>query len=579
MSTTDHQKLLKENITKNYQKAPPKLEAAINSESKFIAVKLQMDDRIECLARNETFITLKDHKENFRTKPTCRLINPCKNELGKISKTIIESINKELRDNLNFNQWKNTNDVINWFDNINDKQECSFVQFDIKDFYPSITEEILDNAVNFAKEHITITTEQLRTIKHCRKSLLFSNNEAWKKKGTHECFDVTMGSFDGAETCELVGLYILSRLRELTPTGNTGLYRDDGLMVLRNYNGQQTDKARKDIIKLFKDIGFQLEIRNNLKVVDFLDITLDLSNSTYRPYKKPNDKLQYINVLSNHPPQIIKQLPQIINDRLSANSSNKEIFDSTKDEYENSLKESGHTAKLTFNKNTSNKRKRKRNIIWFNPPFNKGVSTNIAKRFLLLIDKHFPQRSTLHKVFNRNTVKVSYSCTANIEKIIKRHNKQKTNSQTITQKECNCRNENACPLDGNCQMESVIYKCIAATTIENDKTYIGLTEGTWKQRSYKHTSSFRNKKYENSTALSKYVWKHKPENEPTLNWSIIRSAPAYSNISKRCLLCLSEKLEIITHPNQEDLLNTRSELISKCRHQNKFLLKNYDTKD
>ena len=143
--------------------------------------------------------------------------------------------------------------------------------------FRKLQNKILDNAVNFAKEHVTITTDELRTIKHCLKSLLFSNNEAWKKKDTHECFDVTMGSFDGAETCELVGLYILSRLREEIPTGITGLYRDDGLMLLRNNNGQQTDKTRKDVIKLFKDIGFQLEIRNNLKVVDFLDLpNLDL---------------------------------------------------------------------------------------------------------------------------------------------------------------------------------------------------------------------------------------------------------------------------------------------------------------
>ena len=339
-------------------------------------------------------------------------------------------------------------------------------------------------------------------------------------------------------------------------------------------------RDNRDIIRLFKEIGFLLEIRCNLKIVDFLDITLNLNNSTYRPYKKPNDKLQYINTLSNHPPQIIKQLPQIINDRLSANSSNQEIFDNSKEEYEKSLKESGYTTKLNYHKKTNNKRNRKRNIIWFNPPFNKSVSTNIAKKFLQLIDKHFTRTSTLHKIFNRNTVKVSYSWTDNIAKIIKRHNKNKTNLNPVNQPKCNCRNKTSCPLDVNCQIESVVYKCITSTPNDNNKTYIGLTEGTWKQRSYKHALSFRNKKYENSTTLSKYMWKKKSANhQPKLQWSIVTSAPAYSNISKRCPLCLNEKLAIITYPNQQDLLTTRSELISKCRHQNKFLLKNYDSND
>mgnify|MGYP006056151563 CR=1 FL=1 len=63
-----------------------------------------------------------------------------------------------------------------------------------------------------------------------------------------------------------------------------------------------------------------------------------------------------------------------------------------------------------------------------------------------------------------------------------------------------------------------------------------------------------------------------------LNWSILKTAPAYSNISKRCVLCLQEKFEIIKHPNQNCLLNKKSELISKCRHENKFLLKNYKNK-
>ena len=250
---------------------------------------------------------------------------------------------------------------------------------------------------------------------HCGKSLLFFHNETWRKKSTESCFDVTMGSFDGAEICELVGLYIQSNLENILPKTNFGLYRDHELILLRNLNGQQMDKKRKTIIKIFKDIGFSIDIQTNLKEVDFLDVTLNLQNGTYRPYKKANDKLLYIHSSSNHPPQIIKQLPNSISERLSKNSSNQEVFNTAKVEYEDALKKSGYNVDLKYTDNKSEKPKtRKRNIIWFNPPFSKSVSTNVAKTFLQLVTKHFPRSHKLHKIFNRNTVKVSYSCMNNM---------------------------------------------------------------------------------------------------------------------------------------------------------------------
>ena len=86
-----------------------------------------------------------------------------------------------------------------------------------------------------------------------------------------------------------------------------GLYRDDGLIILRNTNSKQTDKMRKNI-SIFKSIDFKIEITTNLTEADFLDVTFNLERNTYRPYKKPNDNLTYINTSSNHPPQIIKHL-------------------------------------------------------------------------------------------------------------------------------------------------------------------------------------------------------------------------------------------------------------------------------
>ena len=579
----DHyKKLLRDNITTTYKKAPEKLENAINSEAKHIAQKLQISDRVELIAKNEAFITIKDHKDNFQSNPTCRLLNPSKSELGKVSKNIVEKIVKNLKDVLNVNQWKNTQSVIEWFNNIQDKQQCQFIQLDIKDFYPTISENTLNKTIEFAKEHININDDEIRIINHCRKSLLFdTDNNTWKKQRSDSSFDVTMGSYDGAEICELVGIYILSSLTKEIQKEHSGLYRDDGLIILKKHNGQQTDRKRKNIIKIFKELGFKIQIETKLKEVNFLDITLNLNNGTYRPYKKPNDKLLYINTASNHPPQVIKQLPQAINDRLSNNSTNKQIFDRAKPEYEEALKRSGFSETLTFTKRDKKQRNRKRNIIWFNPPYNKAVSTNIARTFLQLIDKHFPKSNKLHKIFNRNNIKVSYSCTRNIHQIISSHNKNIVSTNKESKADCNCRIKTNCPLNGNCKQESVLYKCTVTTISEPTKVYLGVTEGEFKDRFYKHQSSFNNKTYANSTSLSKYIWERKEQfNEtPALKWEIVKSFPAYSNKTKSCNLCLQEKLAIITYPEQQDLLNKRNELISKCRHENKFLLKTFNTND
>ena len=86
-------------------------------------------------------------------------------------------------------------------------------------------------------------------------------------------------------------------------------YRVNGLVILLNVNGQQIDRTRKNIIKIFKDVGFNIDIETNSKMFDVLDITFNLNNSICKPYKKPNDILLYINKSSNHLPQIVNKLP------------------------------------------------------------------------------------------------------------------------------------------------------------------------------------------------------------------------------------------------------------------------------
>ena len=111
------------------------------------------------------------------------------------------------------NQWKNAASVIEWFKTIEQKYLYKFIIFDIKDFYTSIQEELLNKGLRFAKEYIDITSKDAETIYYTRKSVFFDEKDTWMKKQSG-LFDVTMGAYNGAEVCELVGTYMLSLISE-----------------------------------------------------------------------------------------------------------------------------------------------------------------------------------------------------------------------------------------------------------------------------------------------------------------------------------------------------------------------------
>ena len=131
----------------------------------------------------------------------------------------------------------------------------------------------------------------MRIIEQCCRSLLYNNKEPQKKKNTDGCFDVTMGSYGGAEIFELVGNYIMFPLTNIIDKNNSGLHREDGLILLRNVSRQKMDGIRKSVAKIFKEVGLKTEIKANLKIVAFLDVTFTLTSSTYGPYKNPCDAL------------------------------------------------------------------------------------------------------------------------------------------------------------------------------------------------------------------------------------------------------------------------------------------------
>ena len=289
--------------------------------------------------------------------------------------------------------------------------------------------------------------------------------------------------------------------------------------------------------------------------------------------------IQYVHSESNHPPITTKNIPAGINRRLSSLSSDKASFDQAAPPYQKALDESGYHYTLQYEPAKASKRKNRQ----------RSTSTNIGHKFLAIVDKHFPNDHKLRKIFNRNTIKISYSCMNNTKQIIDNHNKriltaskQIDNTATAAaaatidnNKTCNCRQKNIRPLDGNCLQSSVIYQATVTRKDNNTtETNIGLTENDFKTRYRNHTASFRHAKHRNSTELSKHIWTLKDNNiEHFISWRILASHSPYNSSSKRCNLCLKKKLLIICRP-ELSTLNKRNELVSSCRHRNKTLLRN-----
>ena len=576
----EYMRLLNKNVTKAYKKTDLNVPYMITTKDKLIAEQLGLDDRIDVSAHRDSYITMKDHKPDFVNNPACRLLNPSKTEIGVISKHLLDDINSKIVQATKVNLWRSTSNVIKWFNAIPEKCQYAFITFDVCEFYPSISEKLLMKALDYASKFTKITQQDRHIIIHSKRSLLYHQNSPWTKKNSDSMFDVTMGSYDGAETCELIGVYMLSLIATQF-RDEVGLYRDDGLAVCQA-TPREIEKTKQEVSKVFKSNGLKITIEANKKIVNFLDVTFDLSSGSYKPYMKPNNKLLYVHRLSNHPPALLKNIPGNINKRLTEISSNEQVFNEAIPPYQQALEKSGYDFKLKFvpqEKQATRKNKaRKRKITWYNPPWDSNVKTNLGRKFLLVVDKCFPKNHPLNKIFNRHTLKLSYSCMPNMKAVISSHNKNMlaqehgaTAAPLQQQRTCNCKNRPKCPLQGNCVKENVVYQATVATETTTE-TYVGLASN-FKERYRNHQTSFKHRSKRNETELSKYIWDLKDRQKSFhVNWRILRSCQPYSNVSKKCNLCLQEKYFIIFRKDLSSL-NKRNELASSCRHRNRLSLK------
>ena len=258
------------------------------------------------------------------------------------------------------------------------------------------------------------------------------------------------------------------------PIHTIGLYRDDGLAV-STATQRQIEILKKKICKIFERNSLQVTIEANTKVVNFLDITLDLGTGTFKPYMKENDVPIYVSSKSNHPPLVLRNIPLGVNRRLSRISSNKEIFDAAKPPYQEALTKSGYTHVLEYgppNQLSTKKKNRKKSVTWFNPPFSLSVQSNVGREFLRLIDTAFPPNNPLHKLFNRQTVKISYRCMPNMAQAISRHNAKVLKADQLIDQQpgCSCGDDPAsCPVQGKCKTKGVVYEACVKETISGNK--------------------------------------------------------------------------------------------------------------
>ena len=274
--------------------------------------------------------------------------------------------------------------------------------------------------------------------------------------------------------------------------------------------------------------------------------------------------------LSNHPNYVKKQIPLMVNNRLNSLSKRKTDFDYVKDNYQNALKKSHYDKELKYSDSEDRQgkigKKRRRKIIYFQPPFSLAVKTPIGRSFLKLVKKHFHQKHPLYKILSHRCLKLSYSCLNNIKSEITSCNKSLMSSEDKDQRLCNCRSPESCPLDGKCLKKNIIYKAEITTDAEKTKFYIGSAGNDFKQRYTNHKSSLKYISKRKTTELSKYYWELKEKGiTPNVKWSILREIKSRYSLKNGCTLCNTEKY-LIACAEKRKLLNKRSELKRVCPH-------------
>ena len=266
-------------------------------------------------------------------------------------------------------------------------------------------------------------------------------------------------------------------------------------------------------------------------------------------------------------------------------SQDEGLFNQAAPLYQDALRRSKHDHQLKFNTEPvveeQRKRKvgRKRQIIYWNPPFSMNVKTNIGGKFLALIDKCFPKDGPMGKIFNRNNLKISYSACPNMKQIISSHNRKVLDESkppvpdAEKPRTCNCprakREAGECPLQGKCLEPNVVYQAkVVERKVDGQEEvelYVGSTND-FKPRLRNHEKSFNHERYGHETVLSSHIWECKGRGSTcTVSWRVLDRGQPFNPVTKICKLCVREKFYIIRKPHLATL-NHRKEVGAHCPH-------------
>ena len=227
------------------------------------------------------------------------------------------------------------------------------------------------------------------------------------------------------------------------------------------YLKTQLERIKKSLQKTFKEFGLEIVAESNLRIVNYLDVTLKLNEGSFRPCDKP-DIIQYINKESNHPPHPPKESKHLlayIEKRLSNNSSDKKTFQESPIYYQDTLNKAGYIDKVVYHTpqaQVTRKTKTKiTNGTLYDLTYHIVKVPQIVQSFLHL-NIHFPKNHTFNKIYNKNNVNVNCSCMQKIKAIINNHNMSILHQNKEIKDECNCRNK-YCPLGGKCLSPNTVY--------------------------------------------------------------------------------------------------------------------------
>ena len=618
ISTQDYKKLINNKITESYCKKDQETLNNLNKKLWKTATRLGKVDQLRPIEVKDAFITLKDHKNMYHLGKNehLRLINPCKSSLGIVVAKRLKPIIKDLKEKFKINQLEDSWEALSWLKK-NMTANNSVQTLDIEDYYNKITFSAVKIALEWAGDNIKISEkdELLELILESSIGILCFGGEIWEKKldeGEEQAFNISMGSYHSAQIADLISLKLAYDCEQeitkksLPKSSAPAIYRDD-IITLSNAkkSTRSLTKITEAIQKTTKKAGFNLKPDDWSNKTNFLDITINLEKSKTAPYRKPNHSKNYVNKQSNHAPAILKQIPIGVTERIFKLTS---VIEERKDEvssYWDALREKGYEKDVKIIKEKaeatnfsveekSQKKTRKRRILWYNPPFSLQHQ-RIGRLVLQTVESVFRpgvldnNGIECYRIFNRKHIKISPSCLPNLYRRISGINKMKLYGKKSGSKAakagCNCRDKSNCPVPDNCLAKNVIYEATVTAGRSEDmlkgdipgkwtRRYIG-SSVEFKKRFYSHTSDIKNQK--RTTALANYITDLKEaESHYQIEWKIL-SQNLNTHDGKSCQLCQREKF-LILFDKKGNLLNKKNEICSNCRHTKNTLgiLKNWE---